>query len=117
MFIAGADFVWHKCLLPIWSKIEMSASNIVRRFCALPSPRYTERRNYAILELTSRRDGIPGVDEKKAGVLLYKAADFIGDGHPAKRVPCRLLLLMGARQKTRNKLEQRERWLRRRNQS
>jgi hypothetical protein len=56
----------------------MSASNIVRRFCALPSPRYTERRNYAILELTSRRDGIPGVDEKKAGVLLCKAADFIG---------------------------------------
>jgi len=28
--------------------------------------------------LTSRRDGIPGVDEKKAGVLLCKAADFIG---------------------------------------
>lgn len=48
------------------------------RFCALPSPRYTERRNYAILELTSRGDGIPGVDEKKAGVLLCKAVGFIG---------------------------------------
>src|SRR6266545_2262690 len=78
MFIARADFVWHTCVLPIWSKIEMLASNIGRRFCVLPSPRYTERRNYAILELTSRGDEIPGVDEKKAGVLLCKAVGFIG---------------------------------------